>query len=231
MTSLADRFSYALSEAKKKRSDLSKSVLAKHCGVRPSTVTDWFSGKTQTISRPYGEKAAELLSVSASWLIAGTGEPYAHEGKESIQRQIALKGYVAIDEYFIESQNASNHTLFFAVKVNGNKAWYSSAWLSKEGLNPELCKRFEVSDSSMEPLIWDEDMILVDCSKQIIIPGKVYAIYSQNRLFVRYLYPQPDGSIVLKALNPSLPEVTLRETTDFTLVGRVRERHGDKLLR
>lgn len=229
MTSLADRLTYALSEAKKNRPDLSKSLIAKYCGVRPSTVTDWFSGKTLTISRPYGEKTAELLSVSSTWLISGSGNPYDRKVDKQNDNQTVPKGFVAITEYQIEVNGEKAKEISFVARNNGRTAWYSLAWFHDQHLNPNYCKLFEITDCSMEPLIWEKDLILVDCSNQEIIPGKTYAIYCQNRLFIRYLYPQPDGSFVAKSVNPTIPDTFLSSSLMFTLVGRVRERSGDKL--
>ena len=49
-STLSARLTEALDEAKEKDPTKSKSGLAKFCGVRPSTVTDWFSGKTRGIT-------------------------------------------------------------------------------------------------------------------------------------------------------------------------------------
>lgn len=74
---LFERLSEALEEAKTKDPTKSKSGLAKFCGVRPSTVTDWFSGKTRGITGAAGPKAADYLGVSTTWLLSGVGEKHS----------------------------------------------------------------------------------------------------------------------------------------------------------
>ena len=60
-STLSARLTEALDEAKEKDPTKSKSGLAKFCGVRPSTVTDWFSGKTRGITGEAGPQSSRIL--------------------------------------------------------------------------------------------------------------------------------------------------------------------------
>lgn len=73
-STLSARLTEALDEAKEKDPTKSKSGLAKFCGVRPSTVTDWFSGKTRGIT---GEAAPKQQNTCA----------YRHDGFLVVQER------------------------------------------------------------------------------------------------------------------------------------------------
>lgn len=67
--SLKDRLKKALSQEGKK---LSQAGLARACGIKPPSVSDWMSGRTQTLEGENLVRAAGYLGVNAHWL--GTGE-------------------------------------------------------------------------------------------------------------------------------------------------------------
>lgn len=65
---LSDRIKAALNHA-----DMSGSELAKIIKTTPSTVSDWVTGATKSISAKHGFPAALALNVNAQWLITGQG--------------------------------------------------------------------------------------------------------------------------------------------------------------
>lgn len=70
MSTLSERLKLAI-----ERADVSKSDLAKACGVKPASVSDWLSGKSKSMRAPVAQKAAEFLNVSIIWLSTGEGSP------------------------------------------------------------------------------------------------------------------------------------------------------------
>ena len=80
----------------------------------------------------------------------------------------------------------------------------------------------------MEALICDRDTILVDCSENEIIPGKIYAFSINGSMRVKFLQPMLDGSLLVKSYNPDYPDEILKacDLSTFNLIGRVRDRSG-----
>lgn len=68
-STLAERLKLAMAGPPK----VTNAALAKACGVKPPSVTDWCSGRTKTIEAAHLLKAAELLGVRAKWLVHGVG--------------------------------------------------------------------------------------------------------------------------------------------------------------
>lgn len=67
--SLSERFKLALSTLGRG----SQADLARHCGVKPPSVSDWVSGRTKVIDGPHLVKAAKFLGVRVEWLAEGLG--------------------------------------------------------------------------------------------------------------------------------------------------------------
>lgn len=53
-----------------------RAELARHCGVKPPSVSDWFTGKTLSLNAETVIKAAEFLGVRPYWLLTGKGPKY-----------------------------------------------------------------------------------------------------------------------------------------------------------
>lgn len=66
---LSERMKAALAEMPRG----SQVALARHCGVKPPSVTDWINGRTAKIEGANLVKAAEFLRVRVRWLADGRG--------------------------------------------------------------------------------------------------------------------------------------------------------------
>jgi|GEM_PF-679684 len=69
MTTLAERLEKALADPPSKR----PADLARACGVKPPSVSDWLSGKTKKMEGANLLAAAEFLEVNYWWLATGKG--------------------------------------------------------------------------------------------------------------------------------------------------------------
>lgn len=67
--SLKERLKTALKQEGKK---LSQAGLARACGIKPPSVSDWINGKTESMEGKNLVRAAGYLGVNPHWL--GTGE-------------------------------------------------------------------------------------------------------------------------------------------------------------
>ncbi len=91
MNTLASRLTKALQQKK----GLTQAGLARACGVKPPSVSDWINGKTKTVEGANLINAAEYLGVRGKWLATGLGpmrldEPQPNEAKEESAQVFAL---------------------------------------------------------------------------------------------------------------------------------------------
>lgn len=68
MSTLSDRLKQAISE-----SAYSQAALAKHCSVKPPSVSAWLSGRTKNLRGENLVCIASALGVNIAWLADGTG--------------------------------------------------------------------------------------------------------------------------------------------------------------
>lgn len=76
-TLLKDRLDIAMRDASVIAADL-----ARACGIKPASVSDWITGKTKTIKGANLLAAARLLGVTPEWLSTGRG-PRIAQGSDS----------------------------------------------------------------------------------------------------------------------------------------------------
>lgn len=69
MSTLADRLRAAL----RGKTGATQAGLARHCGVKPPSVSDWLRGETAELKAASLLMAAEYLEVRPRWLLDGTG--------------------------------------------------------------------------------------------------------------------------------------------------------------
>ena len=77
MSTLADRLSQALAArqaAAAAGERITKAGLARACGIKQPSVSDWFNGQTATIEGQNLIAAAAYLGVSPEWLATGKGQ-------------------------------------------------------------------------------------------------------------------------------------------------------------
>ena len=238
MGTLAERVAEALEQAQATAPYKNKAGLAKHCGIRPSSVTDWFSGKTKTIGYKHAILAAEYLQVSASRLADGTGDMKSpsvrtYEGIENGDN-LADSEFIIIPQYYVQASAGpgnENEIIFEEVKDPEGGFIKPRSWFQTHLINPDNCKTFLVHGDSMEPYLWDGDKILVDCSPEDIISGKVYVFMINGKMRVKVLRPLING-LLIRSFNPEIPDETLtaNDLETFKLIGRVRDRAGNSWL-
>lgn len=231
MTDLYERMEKALKEARERDPTKSKTGLASACKVRPASVSDWFNGKTKSLSFENANAAAAYLGVNSIWLATGEGDMHSRSVAAFDEYDEIDDEFVEIPEYSATCSAGPGSSVMYEEMTDSTKARYRRSWFQERQINPENCKRFKVHGSSMEPFLWDGDTILVDCTPQEIISGRVYAFMLYGEMRVKVLYPMLQGLLV-RSLNGDVPDEKLRpdELETFVLIGRVRDRSGDGML-
>ncbi len=94
-------------------------------------------------------------------------------------------------------------------------------WLARFGV-PSSMVFMDVVGDSMEPGIYDGDMVLVDKSHQRLSPGVVLAVGVDDAIYLKRAEARP-GGVILRSDNPGYPPVELYgdELDAFRIIGKM----------
>ena len=143
MSTLSTRLAEALEAAQLTAPYKNKAGLAKHCGLSPSSMTDWFSGKTKAINYKHALRAAEYLGVNASWLAEGIGamrstsvQVYEDTGEGAT---LPDPNYIVIPQYHVQASAGPGNENPVFEEVDGKECGFSLInGLLIQSLNPEV---------------------------------------------------------------------------------------------
>lgn len=187
---------------------------AEKCGISAPLLRKYVNG-----SMPGFDKAvlmAEKAGVSIEWLATGRGDMRPDQpggGGDFVlvplydQRAAAGHGAAARDE---------GPAGFFSFR----RGWVRATL----GGDPSRLALMPAAGDSMEPLITDGDLLLVDLSVTTPSGAGVYVLERGGDLTVKNVHPLLSGGLIIEPLNKSYPVETWSPGAEHGLrfVGRVR---------
>lgn len=196
METLGERIKDALASSGK-----SQAGLAAACGVSAPSVSDWVSGKTKSMKARTAIRAAEYLGVSLTWLTEGRGKKQPERLSPSSDRQsgmpvakspqlidltehpdlvpikrVRFKLAAGVHGYAIEVDNGDSAPVFFR-----------RDWMERNGYRAERLAAFRVCGASMEPSLWDDDLVVVNLDDTQPSDGDVFAVSYEGEPGVKRL--------------------------------------------
>jgi transcriptional regulator with XRE-family HTH domain len=114
--------------------------------------------------------------------------------------------------------------------VNEERAAYnvdapcvSAAWLAARQLAPAQVRSVKVVGTSMQGVLADGDLVLMDQSDTKPRSGYVYGIRQGEELLIKYCEQLPGGVLRISSANPAFApyDVDLTKNDDFAIIGRV----------
>lgn len=222
---LSDRINYGL-----KKSGKNQSRLAEECGVKSSSVNGWTSGKTKDLMSTVAYKASRSLNLNLNWLITGKGEPEGDPVVALDDDETPSDDYVQIKEYGVRCAAGNGCEPTYEEQTESVPATYRRSWFQRICVNPEHCKRFIVSDDSMEPILFPDDRILVNMADTSPIHNNhVYAIVYGDEVRVKRLIQLMNGDLIIHSENPQYPDETIHkgDEINFRIIGRVIDKSGN----
>lgn len=228
----------------RKKSKLSQKNLGEILGRSQGYIGDVESGRTQ-ISRDLLDRLTERTTVSREFLLTGIGpmdvEDTAIFGRRDDQitapdRSRPAHGDFAAnghDFVFIRRFNISVSAGPGLVPVAGDDIdhmAFSASWLTRYGLNSDLCGLVKVRGDSMAPTIPDGSLVLVHAGENQLDQEGIYAFSRGNEAYIKRLTPinlSDNGkprAILIISDNPAFPPETFKgeRGDDIRVAGRVR---------
>lgn len=212
-STLQDRIKLAL-----EMSGRSKTDLWKGCGVSSGTVTAWFKGPNQTISGINLMNACKILGVNPEWLATGLGEMQTDIHHLYNERIVKFESFeTSYQESSIEIHNIDTHEPIKS--INFDLDWIQSRLPnhSLEDLNIVF-----VTNDSMLPTFKAGDFVIVDSSIHRFKNDGIYLIESSAGIFIKRIYKNMDGSLLIKSDNIAYGLETKFEnqSSDLKIIGK-----------
>lgn len=103
--------------------------------------------------------------------------------------------------FFMDVELAAGSGAEFTKEQIGPKLRFSKSTLRNASVQPENAACVKVSGNSMEPRLYDGDVVGVDLGATNVIDGKSYAINHDGMLRIKRLYRMPRGGLRVNSLN------------------------------
>lgn len=204
MSTLAERIRAALHE-----SGLTQAELARSCSVSGATVNDWLSGKTKTLRASTAIAAAAALKVDIAWLESGKGSVAPKGNIATTPRPVmVVEDDTPLTDDEIEVPrltlvaSCGNGRLNWEIDYKGTPNRFRKSWCMKRHLSPEKLVTIVAEGDSMSPGIPNGASVTIDTSAAGLKSGKRHAIDYMGEFFIKRLFRQPDGSVLVRSDNP-----------------------------
>lgn len=145
-------------KAARKHAKLTQAALADAVGIKQASISELETGKSQ--SSTYNATIAKACGVDAVWLESGRGSMLG--AKTGTAPSPSEADYALIPQYTARG-DCGNGYLNDHVEVNGGLA-FKRDWLRRIGAKPENCYVIYADGDSMEPYIFEGDVVLFDTS-------------------------------------------------------------------
>lgn len=198
-------FTEALSFWLRKKT-MTQGELAKRLGVTPNSISQYKTGE-RTPPMDKLEDLVKALGVSLPEFFAcrDDSKPDIVFIEKVKARPRAGAGGLEID---------SDHDGFYS---------FHSSFIARKGGTEKTMKLFEVAGDSMEPLLSDGDMIMVNTGEKDVRSGRVYLLRIGDELMVKRLETRPGGVLLIRSDNPAYEDIPVNtsEATDVEVFGRM----------
>lgn len=239
MNTLRERLIWARAQkAERDGAEFTQADLAERAGVTQGNIAHLESGRTQT-SRKITE-IADALGVSVAWLSQGKGDPFAKP-----DRAAAPSDLPGAKPVFVADPDHPSRTKIRKVKLklsagikgfqvepdqrDGGMWDIPTRWVEKNGLIPEKLVAVDVKGESMEPSLYEGDLVVINTAETTPVSGHVYAVNYEGEPVIKRLIRE-GGQWYLSSDNPA-PKFGRRvcRGAECIIVGRVVRRETDQI--
>lgn len=195
---------------------LKQDEFGKKIGRTKSAISNYEAG-TRQIDNTTIKLICNVFNVNPDWLLNGTGEMFL----DNTSRQQEVSDIISIPYYPEVSAAAGSGALVY--DENTVKHLQISSAIINISTGDNVCL-INATGNSMQPVIDDRDLLLVDLSNKDFIDEGIYVVRLENTLLVKRLQKIPNG-IVLISDNPQYEKIILNSDNfnenDAAIIGKV----------
>lgn len=197
----------------RKARGMTQQQIADLFGIKTASVSEWESGKS-TPSTDKLVRLAKALGCQISDLLertSGATVDLADPDGDAVSiRQARLKLSAGVSGYAIEYEDGDGQPIFFR-----------KDWMDRNGYRAEKLLAVKVSGVSMEPGLYDGDVVVVNLADSQPHDGAAFAVNYEGELVIKRLL-RDDGEWWLTSDNPDKRRFANKRCSDgVQLLGRV----------
>jgi phage repressor protein C with HTH and peptisase S24 domain len=231
---LSNRLEWCVTE-KQQREDrrIYNAELARIAGVSRTAVTNWMQN-TNGMDATYARPLSEFFGVNPLWLETGQGSP------ETIKKAKKSHGSDEIDlddgettiaikrAEFKLSAGISGYSIEY---IDGEKSPISfrKDWLDRKGYIASKLVAVNVRGSSMEPSLYDDDLVVINTADTKHIDTEVYAFNYDGELVIKRLMRE-NGNWYMSSDNTDKRKYPNRICSeDSFVIGRIIYKQSERI--
>jgi phage repressor protein C with HTH and peptisase S24 domain len=193
MNTLSDRLENLYRAIPSLEGERGQTGLVRASGASKSVVNQWLTGKIKSMDIRYALNIERALGFSHIWLMTGQGEPHAapderprnalgvravdNEDSEFVQiAMVKLRLSAGITGFQTEPEGRDGGTL--GMRRN---------WIERHNLSAAHLIAILVKGESMEPSLYEDDIVIINTLDKKPVDGAVYAVNYEGEAVVKRL--------------------------------------------
>ena len=171
---------------------LNKTQFAKLVGVSNPTVTDWeksvLDGGIKEIAGVNLTKICAVLQIDPNWLLHGDSPATRLPG--AVQVRVVDQDdpdFIQIPMVQLRLQAGVTGFQTEPDRRDGGTMGMRRGWVERNGYNPSRLIAIQVKGESMEPSLYDRDVVVINTADTKLVDGQVYAFNYEGEAVVKRL--------------------------------------------
>lgn len=191
--------------------------------VNPNTIKTWL--RRGEVALKYIQGFAKEHNVSVDFILHGKevspslGRVHLETKSSKVE---APNGFILVPHYQVDA-SAGNGTLVHSEQIVDYLAFKADWVRNTLGVAQKDLALISVKGDSMEPVLSNEDLILVDMRRSHVEDNAIYVLRLNGSLLVKRIQHKLDGSLYVMSDNPRYETevVSADRSGDLNVLGRV----------
>jgi phage repressor protein C with HTH and peptisase S24 domain len=236
MNLLSERLDYMHRATPALEGERGQTGLVKASGASKSVVNQWLTGKIKSMDIRYALNIERELGFSHIWLMTGDGDP-RHAPLRNLKHAVPVRAADNDDSEFVQIRmvklRLSAGITGFQTEPDGRDGGTLGMrrnWIERNNLHAAHLIAILVKGESMEPSLYEDDIVIINTLDTKPVDGAVYAFNYEGEAVVKRL-SRDAGQWWLNSDNPDQRKYhrKLCHATTCLVIGRVVRKESDRI--
>ena len=189
-------------------------------GIQYRTIQRYMAND-RSISADFLQALTDRMDVSASWILSGKGAVYIEPRPVGRQEIAGGPDFILIPRFDVAA--SAGHGAQVDSEAGTGYYAFNQKWLDRRGLTANSLSVISVLGDSMEPDLYENDLVLLDHAQTDLKDSHIYVMRFSDGLYVKRIQHLPEGQVHLISRNLAYPPITIKNpaSAGVTIIGRV----------